>query len=260
MSEHVVITRRDSSVEILLDRPAKKNALSSTMYGALAAAMREAAADPSVTSVLLHGAGSAFTAGNDLQDFVTNPPTEGSPVLQFLDALATNPVPLVTAVHGPTVGIGATLLLHCDYVAAAESTQLIFPFVNLALIPEAASSLLLPRAVGYLRASEILLTGDPVDARRALDLGLVSRVTDEGEQLAAARAFADRLDGKAPEAVRVTKQLLKDDTAGVHERLAAELRLFTERLGSPEFIEAASAFLQKREPDFTSVAPPTQPA
>lgn len=255
MSDHISVSRRDASVEIAISRTAKKNALTGDMYAALADAMLEADSDPEVRSILLYGEGSAFTAGNDLQDFASNPPGPDSPVLRFLAALDSVRIPLIAAVHGPVVGVGATLLLHCDYVVAADDAQLRFPFVNLALIPEAASSLLLPRAVGYLKAAEILLTGDPVPAGRALELGLVSVVVAEGEHVARARDFADVMATKPPEAVRATKQLLKDDSAGVAKRMTDEAQLFSERLQSPEFVEAVTAFLQKRPPDFSATTP-----
>ncbi len=250
----VQVTRRGRSIEVVLNRPEKRNALIGAMYTAMAEAIEQADADRDVRSVLFSGNGTAFTAGNDLQDFVSNPPSADSPVVAFLNALTRTTTPVLAAVHGPAVGVGATMLLHCDYVAASEDTILQFPFVNRALLPEAASSLLLPRVTGYLRAAEILLTGDDVPARRALELGLVSAVVESGQHVQAARAFADRLARQPPAALRQTKQLLRDDAPGVEQRILAEMSLFSERLRSPEFFEAIGAFLEKREPDFDAVA------
>lgn len=246
MSEHVRVTRTAHGLEILLDRPDKKNALTGAMYTAMAEAIEQAEGDPEIRTVLLAGAGANYTAGNDLQDFLTNPPGDDSPVGRFLAAMASSSVPLLAAVHGPAVGVGATMLLHCDHVVAAEDAVLQFPFVSMALVPEAGSTLLLPRAVGRLRAAEILLTGEPVGAVRALELGLVSRVVPVGEHLDAARQFAERVAGQPAEAVRLTKRLLADDSPGVVPRIAQEGALFLQRLQSPEFVAAVQAFLAGR--------------
>ena len=254
MTEPVVVTQDGSVIDVVLNRPEKKNALTSPMYAGLVSAITQGDADPRVRAVVVHATGSAFCAGNDLQDFASGPPGPDSPVAQFLRVLARTEVPLVAAVHGPAVGVGATMLLHFDHVVAAQDAVLQYPFVNRALVPEAGSSLLLPRVVGYLRASEIMLTGQNVSADEALALGLVSRVVPTGEHVAEARAFVQRLAGQPPAAVRLTKRLLRDDSPGLEQRMAAELELFVERLQSPEFMEAVSAFLQKRAPDFDSVA------
>lgn len=253
MSEHVHVTRDGSSVEVVIDRPAKKNALTGDMYAAVAQAIEQATADRTVRSVLVHATGDTFSGGNDLQDFLAGAPGQDSPVVRFLSALATTDVPLVFAVQGPAVGVGATMLLHAEHVVAAETASLQYPFVSMALVPEAGSSLLLPRVTGYLRAAEIMLTGERVPAPRALELGLVSRVVPPGEQLTAAREFTARLAKQPPAAVRMTKRLLRDDTAGLHGRMTTEFDLFVQRLQSPEFVEAVTAFMSKREPDFDAV-------
>jgi enoyl-CoA hydratase/carnithine racemase len=253
MSEHVHVTRDGSSVEVVIDRPAKKNALTGDMYAAVAQAIEQATADRTVRSVLVHATGDTFSGGNDLQDFLAGAPGQDSPVVRFLSALATTDVPLVFAVQGPAVGVGATMLLHAEHVVAAETASLQYPFVSMALVPEAGSSLILPRVTGYLRAAEIMLTGERVPAPRALELGLVSRVVPPGEQLAAAREFTARLAKQPPAAVRMTKRLLRDDTAGLHGRMTTEFELFVQRLQSPEFVEAVTAFMSKREPDFDAV-------
>lgn len=246
MTAHVDIATRGTTLEITLNRPDKKNAITTAMYAAMADAMTAADRDTAVRAILFAGNGAAFSSGNDLQDFLTAPMDDASPVLRFLGALAATNKVMIAAVQGPCVGIGATLLLHCDHVVAAESAALQFNFIKMALVPEAASSLLLPRAVGRLKAAEILMTGDPVLAAEAHALGLVSRVVPEGEQLAAARAFADRLAKLAPVALSLTRQLLHSETSGVAPRMAEENAIFRDRLRSPEFKEAVAAFMQKR--------------
>lgn len=253
MSDQVTVTRAGHAIEVVLNRPEKKNALTQQMYTTMAEAIEQAGDDPSVRSVLLSATGTAFCAGNDLQDFASGVPGTDSPVARFLRALAGAEVPLVAAVQGPAVGIGATMLLHMDHVVATDDAVLQFPFVSRALVPEAGSSLLLTRVVGYLRASQIMLTGDNVPAAQALELGLVSRVVPAGEHVEAARAFTARLAEQPPAAVRLTKRLLRDDTPGLDPRMTAELELFVQRLQSPEFVEAVTAFMQKRRPDFDSV-------
>jgi enoyl-CoA hydratase/carnithine racemase len=251
MSQHVEIVQGASWVELHLNRADKKNALTGEMYEALAlglSAANIANGDPKVRSVILAGKGSAFCAGNDLQDFLTTPLDMKSPVLSFLEAIANIRCPLIAAVQGPAVGVGATMLLHCDYVVAAPSAALQFSFAKMALVPEAASSLLLPRVVGHLKASELMLLGDPVPAEEALRLGLVNKVVGEGEQLEAARAFAARVGALPPQAVDATKYLLKRDTEGVTRRMQEEFVEFGRQLKSAEFKEAVSAFMQKRAP------------
>lgn len=250
MSNVVTIAARGSSLEITLNRPDKKNAITSAMYAAMADAITGAEAASDIRSILFAGQGAAFCAGNDLQDFLSTPMNEKSPVLAFLKAITTTTKVMIAAVQGPCVGIGATLLLHCDHVVAAPSATLQFNFVRMALVPEAASSLLLPRRVGHLKAAELLLLGDPVPAIEALDLGLVSRVVAAGDALEAARAFADRLDDLPPDAVRQTRQLLQSDTQTVTARIDEEVGVFARQLQSPEFREAVAAFMQKRPPNF----------
>ena len=250
MAEYVEIARRGASLEIHFNRADKKNAITGAMYAAMAEAMFAAEAQHDVVSILFTGHGAGFCSGNDLQDFLSTPMTDKAPVLAFLKAISTTSKVMIAAVQGPCVGIGATLLLHCDHVVAAPSANLAFNFVKIALVPEAGSSLLLPRAVGRLKAAELLLLGDPVAANEALRLGLVSRVVGEGEQLDAARAFADRLEALPPEALRATRRLLSADTRTVEARIAEEVGVFGKQLRSPEFKEAVAAFMQKRAPNF----------
>lgn len=250
MAQNVEIVRRGASLEIHLDRPEKKNAVTGAMYAAMAEAMFAAEAQADVVSIMFAGRGDGFCAGNDLADFLSTPMTADAPVLAFLKAISTTSKVMIAAVQGPCVGIGATLLLHCDHVVAAPSARLAFNFVKMALVPEAGSSLLLPRAVGRLKAAELMLLGEPVLADEALRLGLVSRVVGEGEQLEAARAFAERLEALPPDALMATRRLLNASSRTVEARIAEEVGVFGKQLKSPEFKEAVAAFMQKRPPNF----------
>lgn len=250
---HVVVETQDRVTRIELRRPEKKNALNPEMYAAMAQALAAAAADAQVRAVLIHGQANCFTSGNDVQDFLA--PTRGpaaSPAAGFLRAISTAQKPLVAAVGGPAVGIGTTLLLHCDLVYAAPNARLQMPFVPLGLLPEAASSLLLPAMAGYRRAAEMLLLGGPFGADKALAAGIVTEIVPEGELLERGRQAALALAALPPASVRMTKALMKRGLApAVQERMSEELGLFGERLRSPEAREALSAFLEKRKPDFS---------
>lgn len=250
--DNVLVTRDGAIQRITINRPDKKNALTADMYAAIAEALRGADADTRVRAVLIHGAGDAFTAGNDLQDFLANAPRYAdAPVFRFLNAVSHAEKPLVAAVGGVAVGVGTTMLLHCDLVYAEEGAKLALPFVNLGLCPEAASSFLLPAIVGYQRAAELLLLGEPFDARKAWELGLVTEVVPAGQALARAETAARKLAEKPAASVRITKQLMKRTLMPMIEAtLAEEIRRFGERLGSPEAKEAFAAFLEKRKPDF----------
>jgi enoyl-CoA hydratase/carnithine racemase len=252
----VLATRAGALQRIQLNRPDKKNALTAAMYGAIADALRAAHADPAVRVVLIHGAGGAFTAGNDLQDFLANPPrTPDAPVARFLHAVSHAEKPLVAAVDGVAVGVGTTMLLHCDLVYAAAGTRFSLPFVNLGLCPEAASSFLLPAIAGYQRAAELLLLGEPFDATHAHALGIVTEVVPAETLLVRAEEAAQKLAAKPAASVRLTKRLMKRAwMPAVEAALAEEMREFGARLGSPEAKEAFSAFLEKRKPDFSKFA------
>jgi enoyl-CoA hydratase/carnithine racemase len=246
MSEQILKSCADGVCELRFNRPEKRNAITTAMYASLAAHLHEALADEAVRVVLLSGAGASFTAGNDLNDFVSGPEfTSAHPVMEVLRTLATFDKPLVAAVHGPVVGIGVTMLLHCDLVVAAQGTQLTMPFVALGLVPEAGSSLLLPRLAGQQRAAELLLLGQPLDAAGAQRLGLVSRVLEEGKLLEEARALAQRLAQQPAEALRSTKRLLRGDTSEVLARIEAEAQVFSVRLKSAEFRAQVRAVLGK---------------
>lgn len=251
MSDHVRAEREGRVLRLTLTRPEKKNALTRAMYAALADALTEACGDAGVRAVVLAGEGGAFTAGNDLFDFMMDPPRdETSPVFQFLHAAVSFPKPLIAAVEGVAIGIGTTMLLHCDLAYAAPSARFKMPFTDLGLVPEAGSSLLVPRLAGQVRAAELLLLGEAFDAETAREIGLVNAVVDD--PLAEAMERAQALAAKPPAAVRQSKALLR---APLLDRVLATIReeaaLFVERLQSEEAQEAFTAFMEKRPPDFS---------
>jgi len=250
---HILTETKDGIARIEINRPDKKNALTAAMYQAMADAVRAAEADAGVRVLLIHGKTDLFTAGNDLQDFLDNPPRDDDrPVFQFLYGISQAQKPVVAAVAGAAVGIGTTMLLHCDLVYAAPNARLQLPFVNLGLVPEAASSLLLPALVGYQRAAELLLLGEPFSAQKAKDIGLVAEVVPEEQLFDTAMAQARKLALKPGASLRLTKRLMKQGQAeAVAQRIKIESDHFGERLNSPEAKEAFSAFLEKRKPDFS---------
>lgn len=240
---------------ITFNRPDKKNAFSLPMYQQVVAALRAAAADPATRVVLITGAGGAFTAGNDLADFQkTKDFNEDHPAVQLLLTLLDFDKPIVAAVHGAAVGVGVTMLLHCDLVYLADDAKLVAPFAGLGLVPEGASSLLLPRVAGMAKASEVLLLAEPFDAAFAVSAGLAARVVPAAELLAFARKKAQRLAELPAAALRASKKLLRDPLRKqTREVLFAEGALFGERLGSAEAKEAFAAFFEKRKPDFSKL-------
>jgi len=251
MTDHILTEVRDRVLHITFNRAEKKNALTVAMYARMVEAMESAEADDNVRAILFTGAGEAFTAGNDMIDFMQNPPLgEDAPVSQFLRCLLTAKKPLVMAVNGVGVGIGLTMCLHADIVYASDAAMLMAPFVDLALVPEAASSILLPARVGHARAAEIFMLGKKVSAAEALDMGLVSAVYSPEALLEATEAAAEALAAKAPTSLQQTKALMRGDLEVLAERMAKEGSLFGERLTSPEFAEAATAFMEKRAPNF----------
>ena len=251
---HILVERQDAIQHIRINRPEKKNALTAAMYAAFAEAILAADRDPGVRVMLIGGAGDAFTAGNDLQDFLAHAPQGGGPrpVLDFLQVFSHATKPIVAAVHGVAVGVGTTMLAHCDLVYAAEGTKFSMPFVNLGLCPENASSFLLPAILGYQRAAELLMCGEPFDAAKAREFGLVNAVVPPAELAAAAVAAAQKLASKPPASLRLTKRLLRRAwMPEIEAALAEESRAFAERLSSPEAKEAFTAFFEKRPPDFS---------
>lgn len=256
MSEHVIWSAEAGILQIRIDRPEKKNALNAAMYPVLVAALRSAEADDTVRVVLLTGTDDVFTAGNDIEDFLSGAALdESSPVGTFLATLAAFQKPLIAAVNGLAIGVGTTLLLHCDLVYAAESARFRLPFVDLGLVPEAASTLLLPRLIGHVRAAEYLLLCEGFDAPTARMLGLVNAVVPDVDLERIAHDMAHRLAAKPPAAVRLTKRLMKGQDVSVPIRIAEEMQHFAERLRSPEAQEALTAFREKRPADFSSLQP-----
>ena len=236
-----------------LARLEKKNALTGEMYGQLADAISAADKDPQVRVVLLHGAPDCFCAGNDVGDFLKRPPlVEGSPSARFFVAMQEIRKPIVAAVGGPAVGIGTTMLLHCDLVYAAANARFQLPFVPLGITPEFGSTYILPLLAGYQRAAELLLLGQPFSAEKAREIGIVTAVVSPEQLFLQAEKAAAALAALPPQSVQLTKQLMKKrHTQIVRETIAEEVKVFGERLGSAEAKEAMSAFLEKRKPDFS---------
>lgn len=243
----------DGVLTLTFNRPDKKNSITSAMYADLAQALRGAAVDAAVRVVVFQGHESIFSAGNDIGDFLNSPPaTAEAPVFQFLGQLSGFAKPLVASVCGPAVGIGTTLLLHCDLVYAGDNAAFSLPFVNLGLCPEAASSLLLPQRLGYARAAEALLLGEPFMAEAALEVGLVNRIVPPQEANALAQRQARKLAAKPLSSLIETKRLMKQgDAAAVSKRMMEEAAVFGRMLREPAAREAFSAFMERRHPDFS---------
>ncbi|ARN75213.1 enoyl-CoA hydratase [Oceanicoccus sagamiensis] len=249
----VTISTENQVMTIAWNRPEKKNALTQLMYATAADAIKAAAEDDAVRAVLITGTQECFTAGNDLGDFLNNPASgEEAPVSQFLLAISTLEKPIVAAVNGPAVGIGTTMLLHCDMVVAADTTVFCMPFSNLGLCPEAASSFLLPRLAGHQRAAELLLLGENFDAQQAKECGIINYIAAADSYLALANDLVNKLASKPPTSIRMTKQFLKQgQDALVQERMRTEGEAFAQLLRGPEAREAMTAFMERREPDFS---------
>lgn len=248
----ILVTQAGPVLEVLFNRPEKKNALTGAMYAAVVEAFHRADEDPTIRAVLLSGAGDTFTSGNDIKDFQTRAATnEASHASPFLDALSSLATPLVAAVNGAAIGVGTTMLAHADLVLAARSARFVMPFTSLGLVPEAASSLLFPRLVGHQRASALLLLGEALDAETAREWGFVNQVVADEDLMHTARGVAARLAALPATAMRQTKDLIKNGKPDVPGRIAQELELFRERLRSPEAAEAFQAFVEKRKPDFS---------
>lgn len=242
---------------IEIARPEKKNALTVAMYQAMADALDAAQADGAVRAVLITGQPGIFTSGNDIEDFMSRPPGAGShvadsPVFRFMRSLVAIDKPVVAAVTGAAIGIGTTLLLHCDLVYVSDEARLAMPFVSLGLVPEFASSLLVPRLLGNVKAAEKLLLGDPFSPEDAVEARIANAVLPAGEVVNHARRVAERFNALPPGAVRETKKLMRRASVDeVLKTIAVEGELFAQRLRSPEAMEAFQAFFQKRRPDFS---------
>ena len=252
MSEHVLVERRGAVLALTLARPERRNAITVAMYAALADAIEGAAADPSIRLITIEGQGEDFTAGNDLGDFLNELPQADSgediPVWRLLRALAVNQLPLIAAVHGNVVGIGTTMLFHCDFVLAEEGSRFVMPFVDLGLVPEAASSLLMPRLAGRRRAARYILLGERFGADEALDMGLAGHKVPAGQLKTALDKLVAALLAKPPEALRQTQALLRREaTDEILARMELENGHFSERLGSDEVKQAIASFFAARE-------------
>ncbi len=245
---------------IEIARPEKKNALTAAMYQAMADAIAAAREDGAVRALLVTGQPGIFTSGNDIEDFMSRPPGQGSdgldsPVLRFMRALVECDKPVVAAVTGAAIGIGTTMLLHCDFVYVSDEARLAMPFVGLGLVPEYASSLLVPALMGHRRAAEKLLLGDPFTPEQAVECGLANAVLPAGEVLNHARRVAERFNALPPGAVREAKALMRGpQREQILATIQSEGAIFARRLRSPEAMEAFQAFFQKRKPDFSKFA------
>ena len=252
MTAHIVTEIADGVMTLRFNRPEKKNAITAEMYAAMAESCRAGEMDASVRVVVITGSGDAFTAGNDLKDFLENPPQQAdAPVFQFMSALTHLSKPVIAAVTGVAVGIGTTLLIHCDLVYAVANARFQLPFVNLALVPEFGSSVALAHQVGARRAAELLMLGEPFSAETALADGLINGVVPAEALMETVMGKARALAQKPPAALRETKRLMRADLPAMSASIAREVRQFGKRLGSPEFREAVQAFLEKRAPDFS---------
>jgi enoyl-CoA hydratase/carnithine racemase len=257
-----IITERSASVlRVQLNRPAKKNAMTSSMYVTLAEIFTDAAKNEQTRVVLWHGAGDSFCAGNDIEDFLKNPPGPGdSPQARLMNALVDFDKPIVAAVQGAAIGGGTTMLTHCDFVYAGESAKFRMPFIDLAVLPEFGSSCSIPAMMGHIRAAELILLGLPFDARRALELGFVNQVVSDQNLLATASETARKLAAKPAGALQASKRLMKRSFRGqIKAAMKAENEAFSAQVRSEDAKEAFAAFLQKRPPNFNS-ATKTAPA
>ncbi|MDF1834605.1 MAG: enoyl-CoA hydratase [Alteraurantiacibacter sp. bin_em_oilr2.035] len=252
MSEQIIIERADGVLTLTLNRPDKKNALTDAMYGALADALEASQDDPAIRVIAIRGEGELFCAGNDIGDFLAaagGDITQAN-VFRFIRLLAQLAKPLIAGVQGPAVGIGTTMLLHCDYVILADDAKLSTPFVSLGLVPEAASSLLLPRRIGHPRAFAMLAMGEKVEASEAVQIGLANEVVSRAQLDQALHLAAARIAKLPPSATQATKALMQDK-AEIDAKIVEEIVIFAERMKSPEATEAFAAFMEKRAPDFS---------
>ncbi len=253
MTQRIASTLNDGVMQIEMRRPEKKNALTADMYTAMADALDAAESDPAVRVILIHGSEGHFTAGNDLADFLSQrPTTEVTPVIRFINRFAELKKPFVAAVEGVAIGVGTTLLLHCDLVYAGASARFTLPFANLGLTPEAGSSILLAQRVGHVRAAEMLMLGEAFSAQTALDCGLINAIIPDGQVIAHALARCRKLAAQPAASVRHTKMLMKQAQQSlIRETMQIEGEIFKQQLQSPEAREAFTAFLEKRPADFS---------
>ncbi len=254
MTEHVLTSINEGVLEVRLNRPDKKNALTPEMYGALAQALLDTDRNRSARVIWITGSGDAFTSGNDVNSFVDGSRKAGEKPKAhlFLEALATIETPLMAAVNGMAIGVGATMLLHCDMVHASDQASFCFPFTNLGVFPEAGSTVLLPRIAGHQKAMELFLLGDRFDATTAEQAGMVNRVFPAEDLEAESLAIARRMAQKPSSALRATKARVRAGYGDLSGTIAEEGQAFFDMVRSPEAQEAFNAFLEKRKPDFSS--------
>lgn len=249
---YIVVEQRGKILHVSINRPEKKNALTHAMYTALADALDRLEKESGLRVLFLTGTADCFTSGNDMVDFMHNPPTsQESPVSRFLDAIRRATKPIVAAVNGPAVGVGTTMLLHFDLVYAGRNARFQMPFVSLGLCPEGGSSLLLPLLAGHRKTAELLMLGESFDAEMAHEIGIINAVFENSEYQQLAWAKTEQLAAQPPAAVRLAKAQMKAAFPQLAEVMAREGAAFMARLKSPEAMEAVSAFLQKRKPDFS---------
>lgn len=256
MTDHIRIDHSERVTTVTLVRPEKKNAITQAMYQAMADAVNAYRADDTMRALMFTGEGDYFTSGNDLQDFSMaaassdgehgNAEHDLPPVIQFLHAIKDCEKPMIAAVNGPAIGVGLTLTLHCDVVCAAQSATFAAPFVSLGLVPEAASSLLLPQVIGMAAANDVFMTGRALTADESLSMGLISRIFADASFGEDARALALSIAGAAPQAMRHTKALLRTQNALVTQVMETESKIFSDQLRSPEFMESVAAKMTKR--------------
>lgn len=248
MSDNIEITFEDGTQTVRMKRPEKKNAITGEMYTAMAEALENAASSDDIRCTVILGVPGSFSAGNDIGDFLqsaTQGPDAGRPVFRFLEALIANPKPLVAGVDGLAIGIGTTMLMHCDYVVASENSTLATPFVDLGIVPEAGSTLVAPRIMGHQKAFQLLVMGEHFSAQDAYIAGLVNRVASSDDVEAHAIETAKNIAAKPPEALKLSRDMLRGDITDVAERMRHESKVFSERLSSDEARQAFAAFMSK---------------
>jgi enoyl-CoA hydratase/carnithine racemase len=260
--DEIITELSEGILRVELNRPTRKNAMTSRMYVVLAGIFNDAAKDQGIRAVLWHGAGDSFCAGNDVEDFLKNPPGPGeSPQAQLMHALLDFDKPLIAAVQGAAIGGGTTMLMHCDFVYAGDSAKFQMPFINLAVVPEFGSSFTVPARIGHVRAAELILLGMPFDAKRAADLGFVTRVVPDQNLLATASETARNLAAKPAGALQASKRLLKRSFCKrIKAAMKAENEEFSALVRSEDAKEALTAFLEKRAPHFGRAMEPSTAA
>ncbi|WP_170416441.1 enoyl-CoA hydratase-related protein [Ruegeria atlantica] len=253
MSENIIVSTQDRVTTVTISREEKKNAITFAMYTAMAKAIEDYGQTDDARAFVITGCGDMFTAGNDLQDFMSGglpASNDENPIVRFLNAIRDCPKPLIAAVNGPAIGVGLTMLLHCDLVYSARSATYSAPFVQLGLVPEAGSSMLLPASLGMAVANDVLLAGRVLTAAEALDHGLVARVFVDEDLMSNVQEIAQSIAASSPTALKQSKALIRNQRAEVAGHMSAEIKIFAAQLQSPDFAESVAAKLQKRAPNY----------